>query len=310
VFALLIHSIVLSLLWRQGFLASPPVSEMQAPQEVMIELSPDLSLASTRKELPSTPALPSLQNFHASALERTTALEQTLMNALAQQVESETTRQQQLATLQAHQATLHGQVEALETEQADLSAQLTNERQRSAVLEQQLQEARQAKEAELSNVRGAYDRLVAALQTEISQKEISLRQAKEGLTVTILDRVLFPSGQATLTPEGQQVIAKVGTVLAKMGSRRVLIEGHTDNVPIGAALSGRFPTNWELSAARATEVVRYLIAMTKLPPHRLSAVGRADTAPAASNATEDGRQQNRRIEIIVLPLEGHSTGLS
>lgn len=159
-------------------------------------------------------------------------------------------------------------------------------------------------------MKGAYDRLVASLQTEISQKEIALHQAKEQLTVTSLDRILFPSGQATLTPEGEQVIENVGAVLVKIEGWRILIEGHTDNVPIGAVLSARFPTNWELSAARATEVVKYLVTHAQLSASQLSAVGRADTAPVADNTTEDERKLNRRIKIIVLPQEQQAMGLS
>src|SRR5262249_60502135 len=128
---------------------------------------------------------------------------------------------------------------------------------------------------------------------EISQKEIALHRAKEKLTVTIVDRVLFPSGQATLTPEGRHIIEKVGAVLARVSDRRILIEGHTDNVPIGETLKTVFPSNWELSAARATEVGKYLIAQSKLPANHLKAVGRADTAPVASNTSQGGRMQNR-----------------
>src|SRR5438874_1070674 len=111
---------------------------------------------------------------------------------------------------------LSEQVEAMSEEKVDLSTQLASERQRSAELDQQLQATRQEKEAALSEVKGTYDRLVAALKGEISQKDIALHQAKERLVVTILDRVLFPSGQATLTPEGQRVINKVAAVLAKV----------------------------------------------------------------------------------------------
>src|SRR5262249_28993859 len=145
---------------------------------------------------------------------------------------------------------------------------------------------------------------------EISQKEIALHRAKEKLTVTIVDRVLFPSGQATLTPEGRHIIEKVGAVLARVSDRRILIEGHTDNVPIGETLRTVFPSNWELSAARATEVVKYLIAKRRPPANHLRAVGRADTAPVARNTRKDGRMKNRRIEIILLPPEDQPRELS
>jgi chemotaxis protein MotB len=254
--------------------------------------------------------LNALHSFRAAALERTTALEEALTSALNQQTAAEAMRQQQVATLEAAHTALSGQLEALTVEKADLSAQLVSERQRIAELERQLQEQLRVKETEISGVKSAYDRLVAELKGEISQKEIALRQVKDRLMVTIVDRVLFPSGQATLTPEGRRLIEKVGAILARVPNRRILIEGHTDNVPIGETLRTVFPTNWELSTARATEVVKYLIAQTKLPAYRLSAVGRADTAPVASNSSEEGRAQNRRIEIILLPPETQPHSLS
>lgn len=279
----------------------PPQPEPPPPQLAMIELTPEIESAPYPPSHTDETALQALQGFHATALERTAILEQTLANALQQQADAAAARQQQVAALEAAQSNLSGQLEALTAERADLSAQLASERQRRAELERQLRETRQAQEAELAGVRSTYDRLVTALKGEISQKEIALHQAKEKLVVTILDRVLFPSGQATLTPEGQSVMKKVGAILAKVQDRRILIEGHTDNVPIGPTLSSRFPTNWELSTARATEVVKYLINEAAIPAQRLSAVGRADTVPVASNDSEEGRRQNRRIEIILLP---------
>jgi chemotaxis protein MotB len=142
-----------------------------------------------------------------------------------------------------------------------------------------------------------YDALLASLRDELSQRDVALRRAREGLALSIVDRVLFPSGQAGLTGDGRRVIDKVAHVLAKAGARRLVIEGHTDDVPIGPGLRARFPTNWELSTARAIEVMRALVE-DGFPPLSLEAVGRADTRPVASNETEAGRRQNRRIEII------------
>jgi chemotaxis protein MotB len=149
----------------------------------------------------------------------------------------------------------------------------------------------------------AYRKLIADLKTEITRKDIVINEFADQLAITIVDRVLFPSGQATLTSEGRQILEKVGQALARGTDRQIQIEGHTDDQDIGPELKKRFASNWELSTARATEVVRYLLAHTPLPAERLLAVGRADTMPVASNATETGRQQNRRIEIILLPPE-------
>jgi flagellar motor protein MotB len=213
-----------------------------------------------------------------------------------------------IATLEADRDELHGQVDALTTENAELSARLDTERARTAELERQLQEDREAERARLARVRLDYDDIVTALQSEIADKVIALDRAREGLTLTIVDRVLFPSGQAVLTPEGRQVMARVGQALARASDRGILVEGHTDDVPIGPELRERFPSNWELSAARATEVVRFLVERGGLAAERLRAVGRADTKPAASNASEEGRRQNRRIEIILLPPEDPTSG--
>ena len=300
--AILAHIVAGFFIWQKfrPLEATPSSVALPSVEVELTSLSDPLSNTASTPD--NTPVL-GLQNFHAAALERTNTLEQTLTRVLSQHAETEAARQQQLASLEATQTQLSGTLATLTEEKVDLSAQLADERQHNLTLAQQLQEVQQNKERELAGMKGTYDRLVSALQNEISQKEIALHQAKERLTVTILDRVLFPSGQATLTPEGERIITKVATILAKVSDQRILIEGHTDNVPISGALSTRFPTNWELSTARATEVVKYLLAQGQLTAPQLSAVGRADTVPVASNASEEGRRLNRRIEIIVLPRE-------
>jgi chemotaxis protein MotB len=198
----------------------------------------------------------------------------------------------------AARARLGDEVAARAAENLALEAELAEERRRAARLEQTLAE-RQAEEAvAIRELTQTYDALLAALQDEITEKDVALRRAREGLTVSIVDRVLFPSGQARLTPEGRDVIDKVARVLAAAPARRIVIEGHTDDVPIGPELRARFPSNWELSTARATEVVRRLVERG-MSPRALEAVGRADTRPVASNDTEDGRRHNRRIAIVV-----------
>lgn len=302
--AVLVHTAAIFFLWPTFELASEETSQSVSPQQSFaVEFTPSSDSSQPHETPPESTAVPELQHFQSIALERADALEDTLIRALSQQVATAAVHRQQLTSFETVNTRMGEELTTLTEEKTDLSTQLAEERQRGLILEQQVQEAQRAKAVELAGMKGTYDRLVAALQGEISQKEIALHQAKERLTVTILDRVLFPSGQAALTPEGEQIIAKVATVLAKIGDRHILIEGHTDNVPIRAPLSTRFPTNWELSTARATEVVKYLVAQGKLSARHLSAVGRADTAPVANNSSEEGRRENRRIEIIVLPPE-------
>ena len=115
----------------------------------------------------------------------------------------------------------------------------------------------------------------------------------------LLDQLEFDTGEVTIKPEGIKVLEKVSAALRDVSDKQVKIEGHTDNVPIGPRLSQTYPSNWELSQARAEEVVRYLVEKAGVDSSTLSAVGQAETQPIASNATEEGRQKNRRVEILV-----------
>jgi chemotaxis protein MotB len=122
---------------------------------------------------------------------------------------------------------------------------------------------------------------------------------RRGLVVRVLtDNLLFDSGSATLQPGADQLLNEVAQLLNLDKSHPITVEGHTDDQPIHNA---QFPSNWELSTARATNVVRYLIARS-VGAYRLGAVGYADLHPIASNATAAGRAQNRRVEIVLMRL--------
>jgi chemotaxis protein MotB len=121
--------------------------------------------------------------------------------------------------------------------------------------------------------------------------------AQRGLVIRLLtDRVLFDSGAAALKPEATPVLTKVADIVAREGKHAVMVEGHTDPVPIHGSL---FPTNWELSTARASRVVRFLID-GGVARRRLSAAGYASLHPISTNATAAGRSRNRRVEIVLL----------
>ena len=107
--------------------------------------------------------------------------------------------------------------------------------------------------------------------------------------------------RATVKPAGAGVLRKVGAILNRAGDRRVIVQGHTDNVPIVGRLGQLYPTNWELSAARAVNVVRFLHEEVGLEPSRLSASALSEYQPKTDNSTEEGRRQNRRIEIVLAP---------
>jgi chemotaxis protein MotB len=120
------------------------------------------------------------------------------------------------------------------------------------------------------------------------------------LTVRLSDKLLYASGRSDLSDEGQAVLKKIADLLnTTLKGFDVVVEGHTDNLPIAKALQYKYPTNWELSAARASSAVVFLIGQGKVRPGRLAAVGRGETGAVADNDSESGRAANRRIDIIV-----------
>jgi chemotaxis protein MotB len=138
------------------------------------------------------------------------------------------------------------------------------------------------------------------LKNEIRDKQVKLDITKRGLVITIVDEVLFDSGKAVLRKNAHSILDKViGVIKEKVAHRNVGIEGHTDNQPIKYSA---WKSNWELSTARATTVLHYL-ETTGLDSKKLQATGFGEHHPITSNRTEEGRQQNRRVEIVILPAE-------
>lgn len=159
------------------------------------------------------------------------------------------------------------------------------------------------KEKEISNVKSTYETLVKEMQKEIEKGDIKITQAVDRLSVNLVEKILFDSGEAEVKPEGLNILKRVGDILKGVSDKQIRIEGYTDNVKLGARLRQRYPTNWELSTARATNVVRYLQDKVGVDPRMLSAAGLSEYKPVASNETPEGRAQNRRIEIVLLPLD-------
>jgi chemotaxis protein MotB len=172
----------------------------------------------------------------------------------------------------------------------------------AAALDTQLTAASRQKEAEIGQLRSTYDQLVQDMQSEIAQGQIQITRLADRLSVSMVDRILFPSGEADITPAGIRILQRVGNVLKTTQGKIIRVEGHTDNVAISDRLKGTFATNWELSTTRASNVVRFLQDTVGIDPTRLQAVGLSEYHPIASNATVKGRSQNRRIEIALLPL--------
>jgi chemotaxis protein MotB len=142
------------------------------------------------------------------------------------------------------------------------------------------------------------DELNQKLSTEVKNDQVQIQQLKGQLKVTVANELLFPEGGYTLNAKGEESLAKMAPTLAALKGQQIVIEGFTDNVPIGPALRERFPSNWELSTARATDVLRYL-SSKGVPSSMLSAQGFGDSRPVASNDTPSGRAKNRRVEIVI-----------
>ena len=132
-----------------------------------------------------------------------------------------------------------------------------------------------------------------ALDNGIEAKLVSSVEER-GLVISIQDTLLFESGSAVITPRAREILEKINNVLAS-APNYIKVEGHTDNLPINTS---RFPSNWELSVLRATNVVH--IMLEKIPAERLSATGYGEYRPVVSNATEEGRARNRRVDLVIL----------
>ncbi len=180
---------------------------------------------------------------------------------------------------------------------------LAAEKEALAAEKARLEKERAAKEEEIRRLTKTQEDLTKSLQAQIDKGDIKIKQVRDRLTINMVEKVLFNSGQAQVKPEGLKVLKQVADVLKDVQDKEIRIEGHTDNVRIGGKLKEKFPTNWELSTARATNVVRYFIEQGGVSAENFEAVGFADTRPVADNATEDGRTENRRIEIVLFPKD-------
>lgn len=204
---------------------------------------------------------------------------------------------------------LISEVEDLSTEREQLASSVEELRAKRDELQESLaltSTQLDKRNAEVQQLRSTYDGLVADLQSEVASGRVQIEQLRDGLNVKLAQAVLFPSGSAQVGPEGNEVLAKVAGRLLEL-PHRVLVQGHTDDVPISGRLAQRYPTNWELAGARAASVVR-ILAEHGVPPARLAAVSLADTQPVTSNETAEGKAANRRIEIRLVPAPGAAQG--
>ena len=160
-------------------------------------------------------------------------------------------------------------------------------------------ELEKEKEMAVQMARGLEDQMRA----ELESKDVTISKLQGKLTVNILDRILFDSGEAVLKSDGEAVLRKIAAILAQHPELKIHVIGHTDNVPIRPGAKTKYASNWELSTARALAAVRFLTEQAGVAPQRLGAVGYGEFRPIADNATAEGRARNRRIAVTILADE-------
>jgi chemotaxis protein MotB len=167
--------------------------------------------------------------------------------------------------------------------------------------------ALQAKLADLAQEKEMAAQMAKSLEDEmradLESKDVTISKLQGKLTVNILDRVMFDSGEAILKPDGAAVMRKIAAILAEHPKLKIHVIGHTDNVPIRPEGRSRFASNWELSSARALAAVHFLTEKAGVDPRRVGAIGYGEYRPLADNTTPEGRAKNRRIAVTILPDE-------
>lgn len=198
---------------------------------------------------------------------------------------------QELRAARAEISELDQHIEQLEAEKEELQTQKA-----------ELAKSIQAKDGELTEIKGTYQSFQDKMKDEIARGEINLEETGGKLRVGLVDKILFDTGEAEISKRGEEVLARVAEALVAIPDKQIQVSGHTDRTPINSKLVLRYPTNWELSAARATHVVRFLAEKANVPADRLVASGYGEFHPVASNKTSAGRARNRRIEILLTPM--------
>jgi chemotaxis protein MotB len=168
-----------------------------------------------------------------------------------------------------------------------------------ASLKSQIDNLQQQLDQSTQSAKGLEDEM----RNDLQSRDVTISKLQGKLTVNILDRVMFDSGEAVLKPGGAAVMQKIAAILAEHPELKIHVIGHTDNVPIRPEAHSRFASNWELSTARALAAVHYLTEQAGVDPRRVGAVGYGEYRPIADNSTPEGRARNRRIAITILPDE-------
>ena len=206
--------------------------------------------------------------------------------------EQNQTLEQKITELEAQIAKLSTDIKVLEEQNADLA-------RKAGATQDELKTLRAEKAKRMAELQ-VYKDLFGKLKALVDAGTIQVEFRKGRLVVKLASSILFDSGKTELKPEGQTALGSLAAALKSLNDREFLVAGHTDNVPIKTA---KFKNNWDLSTARAVEVVQYLITQG-MTSSNIGAAGYGENDPVADNKDEAGKAQNRRIEVILMPLLG------
>jgi chemotaxis protein MotB len=205
--------------------------------------------------------------------------------------------EQLTAKNQALQQSLEGANAKNDQLEKDLASTQASTQTTVSELKAELENSKQA----TVSMQSTYEGLVGQLKNEVAGGSVTIQQMRDGIRVNLAQEILFKSGSANLDKTGKELLTKVAEEL-KGSTYEIQVIGHTDNLKIGPVLAQRYPTNWELGSARASQITR-LFMDAGIAESRMLAISAADGRPRADNGTEEGRAQNRRIEIRLRPIE-------
>lgn len=155
----------------------------------------------------------------------------------------------------------------------------------------------------ISDLEETRKKIEEGLKEQIANQQIKIEDIEGKLKLTFVDKILFNSGSTKINEVGKETLMTFAESIKEDKNHNILVEGHTDDVGVGPVLQSKYPSNWELSTARSSAVVRFLQEKGGIDPERLSAIGYSFYKPVASNDDDEGRSQNRRIEIILTRIK-------
>jgi chemotaxis protein MotB len=236
------------------------------------------------------------------ALEANQQEMQTLQTTLTTTEQSLERSQQELQAVQQQRVELQERYQDVTTN-LDTTQQHLRTLMGQAEEESALRQAKQEQEAQLSaRLQGVHDQFVEHLQDEIQNHTLSVQQNGDHVLVRMAGGAVFAQGMASVQPKGRMMLRKISRILQNHPDYEVHVEGHSDNLPLNAAMRQRWGTNWGLSAARAASVI-HCLRLLGVPPEHLAAKGYGAFRPLVNHDTPEGRRQNRRIDIIVQPVK-------